>query len=215
MFASTTYTVSPSGRGVAAIVLSILVHAAVLAGWRIQVISLPELTAFEPIQVQLVAESTPRPTERPRPVARAEPPPTPAARPTPAPTADSTPAPPQPTSTPATPLVTAPSESANTASATQDSIVEARADVASLNNPKPPYPLTARRQGVEGEVLLSVHVSREGSPSDVQLKRSSGHRMLDMAALETVRRWHFVPARRGAMVVDSDVDVPIRFRIER
>lgn len=93
-------------------------------------------------------------------------------------------------------------------------LVESRYDVATLNNPKPPYPLAARRHGAQGRVILSVQVSASGASHTVLLKRSSGHAVLDDAALQTVRRWRFVPARRGDTPVESWVDVPIIFRLE-
>ncbi|WP_197702664.1 energy transducer TonB [Sulfuricaulis limicola] len=93
-------------------------------------------------------------------------------------------------------------------------LIESRYDVATLNNPKPPYPLVARRHGAQGRVILSVQVSASGMSHEVLLKRSSGHAVLDDAALQTVRRWRFVPARRGDTPVESWVDVPIIFRLE-
>lgn len=48
--------------------------------------------------------------------------------------------------------------------------------------------------GHQGEVLLDVHVERDGRVSDVRLKRSSGSNLLDRTAIETVRDWHFQPA---------------------
>ena len=93
-------------------------------------------------------------------------------------------------------------------------LIESRYDVATLNNPKPPYPLAARRHGAQGRVILSVQVSAGGTSNEVLLKRSSGHAVLDNAALQTVRHWRFVPARRGDTPVESWVDVPIIFRLE-
>jgi protein TonB len=93
--------------------------------------------------------------------------------------------------------------------------VEARSDVASLDNPKPPYPLAARRRGIEGRVLLSAHVSAEGVCTEVRLTRSSGHALLDESAANTVNRWRFLPARRGETAVASWVDVPVSFRLEK
>jgi protein TonB len=93
-------------------------------------------------------------------------------------------------------------------------LIESRYDVAALNNPKPPYPLAARRRGAQGRVVLSVHVGADGASEEVRLKRSSGHAVLDGAALQTVQRWRFVPARRGDTPVESWVDVPILFRLE-
>ena len=37
---------------------------------------------------------------------------------------------------------------------------------------------------------------------------------LDAAAAEAVKRWHFVPARRGTEAVEAWVRVPIEFRLE-
>jgi protein TonB len=93
-------------------------------------------------------------------------------------------------------------------------LIESRYDVATLNNPKPPYPLAARRHGAQGRVILSVQVSASGTSNEVLLKRSSGHAVLDNAALQTVRHWRFVPAHRGDTPVESWVDVPIIFRLE-
>lgn len=102
----------------------------------------------------------------------------------------------------------------STEAAGSEPLIESRYDVAALNNPKPPYPLAARRHGAQGRVLLSVQVGADGTSHEVLLKRSSGHAVLDDAALQTVRRWRFVPAHRGDSPVESWVDVPILFRLE-
>ena len=80
-------------------------------------------------------------------------------------------------------------------------------------NPKPAYPLAARRRRQEGLVLLSVKVSEEGIAARVTLKQSSGFRLLDEAALETVRDWEFEPARIGEFAVESEIEVPVRFQM--
>ncbi|MCW5890726.1 MAG: energy transducer TonB [bacterium] len=82
-------------------------------------------------------------------------------------------------------------------------------------NPKPPYPIAARRLGQQGVVLLQVRVRPDGSPADVRVQRSSGHELLDEAAASTVRtRWKFIPARRGDEPVESTVTFPIRFDLK-
>lgn len=79
-------------------------------------------------------------------------------------------------------------------------------------NPKPPYPMLARRLGAQGVVLLRVHVRKDGTVADVELAHSSGFSMLDDAATRTVRgSWRFVPARVDGVPVASWVEVPIRF----
>jgi protein TonB len=89
------------------------------------------------------------------------------------------------------------------------------AGVAYGTNPLPPYPLVARRLGMEGVVVLEVMVTPDGRPAEVRVLRSSGFAPLDDSAAATVRqRWRFLPARRGGTAVQSRVTVPIRFRLE-
>lgn len=80
-------------------------------------------------------------------------------------------------------------------------------------NPKPPYPVSARKRGHEGTVVLRVEVLETGSVGRVFVARSSGHAELDASALRTVKRWRFSPARRGSEVVRSWVTVPVEFRL--
>lgn len=80
--------------------------------------------------------------------------------------------------------------------------------------PRPGYPAVAIRRGYEGSVLLNVRVLPNGEPEEVTIFRSSGHKVLDNAALKAVKRWKFVPAQRGFKAVSSWVKVPIEFRLE-
>jgi protein TonB len=89
-----------------------------------------------------------------------------------------------------------------------------RFDADYLRNPPPEYPAFSRRRGEEGRVLLRVHVASDGSPSEVEIRTSSGVERLDRAALDAVRRWRFVPARQGDTPVDAWVLVPIRFSLD-
>jgi protein TonB len=80
--------------------------------------------------------------------------------------------------------------------------------------PKPPYPVEARRQGLEGKVLLRVTVAPDGRITSVTVVESSGHSVLDRSARDTVaRRWRFTPARRATGAVASVYDVPIEFKL--
>ncbi|MGZ8184461.1 MAG: energy transducer TonB [Methylobacter sp.] len=79
------------------------------------------------------------------------------------------------------------------------------------SNPKPKYPGIATSRGWEGTVQLMVKVSAEGDSEEVTVQRSSGHDVLDEAAVEAVERWKFIPAKRGDTPVSSSVIVPINF----
>jgi protein TonB len=94
-------------------------------------------------------------------------------------------------------------------------VVGARFNAGYLNNPVPPYPPQSRRRGEEGKVILRVLVSKEGLALQVEVDTSSGSNRLDESALNTVRKWRFIPARRGGAAIDSWVRVPILFRLEQ
>jgi protein TonB len=83
-----------------------------------------------------------------------------------------------------------------------------------LNNPAPLYPPTSRRLGEQGRGVLRVLVNAGGSADEVQLRTSSGFQRLDEAARDAVRRWKFVPARRGPEPVPAWVLIPFSFRLE-
>jgi protein TonB len=83
-----------------------------------------------------------------------------------------------------------------------------------LDNPAPVYPASSRRSGEQGRVILRVLVNANGGADEVQLRTSSGHLRLDETARDAVRRWKFVPAKRGAEAVPAWVLIPISFRLE-
>lgn len=89
-----------------------------------------------------------------------------------------------------------------------------RSDAGYLNNPKPAYPLAAKRRGDEGTAYVKLMVTADGRAKDVALDRTSGSQALDEAALSAVRTWRFVPARQGTQAVEAPYVVPVVFRLE-
>jgi len=88
-----------------------------------------------------------------------------------------------------------------------------RFGAAYLNNPAPAYPSLSRRSGEQGRVLLKVLVSEKGLAETVQLDSSSGYEKLDRAAIEAVRKWSFIPAKRSNQPVSAYVLVPVKFSL--
>jgi protein TonB len=88
-----------------------------------------------------------------------------------------------------------------------------RYGIKGLANPQPRYPWLARQRGEQGRVVVRVAVDRTGQVINTEIAQSSGHGRLDRAALSTLRRWRFVPARRGTAPVTATVDVPVTFRL--
>jgi TonB family protein len=79
-------------------------------------------------------------------------------------------------------------------------------------NIQPSYPLAAIAQSLSGRVVVRAEVSSEGQVGRSWIKHTSGERILDDAALSTVRAWLFLPARRNGHPVTAWVDVPIEYR---
>lgn len=88
------------------------------------------------------------------------------------------------------------------------------ANPAYLKNPAPLYPNPARENGWQGVVILKVLVQKDGTAGEVIVEKSSGHQILDRAALSTVKKWHFLPSRIGNIPLVSWVQIPIRFVLE-
>lgn len=83
-----------------------------------------------------------------------------------------------------------------------------------LNNPRPPYPRVARRMGYHGKVMINVEVLADGNVGQALLYASSGYQVLDNAALQAVKGWHFTPARQAGRAVTKWFIVPINFTLE-
>lgn len=81
-------------------------------------------------------------------------------------------------------------------------------------NPPPKYPRLARRRGYEGTAILKVFVDKSGRPRKVVVFSSSGHSLLDKAALKAVRSWRFQAGSRDGIPEAMNVQVPVRFQLK-
>ena len=85
-----------------------------------------------------------------------------------------------------------------------------------LDAPAPRYPVEAIRQSLTGTVTLRVLVDIDGKPIDVQIERSSGHRLLDLAAKKQVlAKWRFKPAMENGQAVQAFGLIPVVFDLDR
>ena len=96
-----------------------------------------------------------------------------------------------------------------------DEGVQVQWKLGARENPPPRYPWAARIYGWEGTVMVRAMVTPAGEASSVQVKKSSGHAILDQAASAAIGRWRFLPARRMGRAVASSVEVPITFKLEQ
>ena len=83
------------------------------------------------------------------------------------------------------------------------------------NHPtKPPYPATLKAQGIEGNVLVRVHIAASGLVTRVTVLKGSGHHAFDDAATKAARAESYTPAKRDGKAVPFTLSYSYRFRIE-
>lgn len=224
---------SPISRRIAAVASGVvLLHAAALWGLNAGLVRRPAEVVvpvqmiselLTPAEPQVQPPPAPQPRSQPpaqQPVARRRPvPAAPAPRPVaprqpPSPHAPVAAAEPQPPAPPAPAAMATPP-----APATEAPSAPARVDLPSTNaeylqNPPPSYPPASRRAGERGKVIVRVLIGTDGLAAQAELWQSSGYDRLDRAALETVRRWRYVPGKRNGIPEAMWFNVPINFVLE-
>lgn len=76
------------------------------------------------------------------------------------------------------------------------------------------YPLEAQRSNLSGEVVLSLHLLSTGQLVNVLVSESSGHKLLDNAAVYTVKRLAPYPAFPGSLTLKEIwVEIPITYQL--
>lgn len=82
------------------------------------------------------------------------------------------------------------------------------------HTPDPRYPREAREQGVHGSVILGVLIKSDGTVGRETILRPLGMGM-DDAAVETVKRWSFIPAMRDGRPVAFQIVITVTFHLFR
>lgn len=79
----------------------------------------------------------------------------------------------------------------------------------------PDYPAAALRRGEQGLAVVRVTVGADGRATTAIVAQSSGHALLDSAAVAKVLRdCRFVPARRNDEPVAGEALQPMNFRMD-
>jgi protein TonB len=210
--------------------LVLCAHLAVFAALARPQQSLPIETMPEPIMVSLLSAPQAAPQKPALPPAKpveqlhkpikkqiktpVSKPVIPVIKPASLPAAPSVEQPPMPATPASSPVAEAQAKPTNNKAADTQAYQSPSFNAAYLNNPAPNYPSVSRRLGEQGLVLLRVQVTADGTAESVELQTGSGSSRLDQAALEAVKKWQFVPAKRGEQSVSASVVVPIRFSLE-
>lgn len=76
------------------------------------------------------------------------------------------------------------------------------------------YPVESLRKGETGSVTIRVSISPEGAPSGAKIEQSSGFRNLDRSARQAVMRWTYAPKIVKGTAVESEILVPVDFKLD-
>jgi protein TonB len=76
---------------------------------------------------------------------------------------------------------------------------------------EPLYPVIAREARVQGTVVLTAIIAKDGTIKDLQLV--SGSPMLAPAAIDAVRRWRYKPYLLNGIPVEVETTVNVNFRL--
>lgn len=79
----------------------------------------------------------------------------------------------------------------------------------------PKYPTRSVDEHEEGATRVNIRVAESGRVVDTEVAGSSGHKRLDSAALDAVRKWKFAPLPSGTAPEGAWVATEVRFILYR
>ncbi len=82
-----------------------------------------------------------------------------------------------------------------------------------VSSPAFPYPADALEEGAGGDILLRIRISDAGRVDSVSVVTSSGHAVLDSAAVEGARLLRYRPAQNGGAPTAIWARLPIRYPV--
>jgi TonB family protein len=77
----------------------------------------------------------------------------------------------------------------------------------------PKYPTDAKEARIEGDVLLTAIIAKDGSVMQLDVK--SGHPLLAAAALEAVRQWKYQPTLLNGQPVEVVTSIHFNFTLDK
>lgn len=76
-----------------------------------------------------------------------------------------------------------------------------------LGMPKPYYPPDLRTRRMTGSGIFTLYIDANGKVTDVKTRKSTGHRELDIQAIDALRRYRTLPGPQ------REIDMPVTFRL--
>jgi TonB family protein len=82
-----------------------------------------------------------------------------------------------------------------------------------LRRVEPNYPPFAKQQRIQGDVVLSARVTKDGTVEHIQ--KTSGSPVLEPAAVAAVRQWKYDPYKLNGQAQDVDIVITVQFRLKQ
>jgi TonB family protein len=82
-----------------------------------------------------------------------------------------------------------------------------------VDNADPVYPPVARAARIQGDVVMAVVIEIDGSVATEKVL--SGPAMLQQAALDAVKKWHFAPFQVAGVATRASATLTIPFHIDK
>lgn len=76
------------------------------------------------------------------------------------------------------------------------------------------YPRLAQRRNLQGEAIIEVWLDEKGEQIKQTIIHSSGHKLLDSAALKSISDWQFQGHHNGQQYIASRVQIPVTFKLD-
>ncbi|MBN1625666.1 MAG: TonB family protein [Deltaproteobacteria bacterium] len=82
-----------------------------------------------------------------------------------------------------------------------------------LRSVPPQYPFLAKRNNIEGRVVLRFIVDSDGNVVEPEISESEPEGVFDEAAIEAILKYKFKPAEKDGKAVDCIVNAPMAFQL--
>jgi protein TonB len=76
------------------------------------------------------------------------------------------------------------------------------------------YPTLAKRNGVEGRVVVRVLIGIKGKPEKMEIYKSEPEGIFDENAMKSLKYWQFRPGILNGELVPTWVAVPLTFQLD-
>jgi TonB family protein len=76
-----------------------------------------------------------------------------------------------------------------------------------LGMPQPVYPPELRMRHITGSGIFTMYIGRDGKVTDVKIRKSTGHRELDIQVIDALRQYRTKPGPQ------REIDMPVTFRL--